>query len=128
MVTAKRKNILREKPSRASKSPIKDSQLILPAGYHIDGKKVANLHEVLDPYVPTMALAELLEEQRVALVTSRLELQPDNYRIAMIGPGIINKARAIAEVRAGSRIGRLIMEIEQYHLLRLYSQSEKKHK
>jgi len=89
------------------------------AGYHIDGLKIATLREVLDPAVPTMSLAELTEEQRVNLVVSRLQKEPDNFRIGIIGPGTIDKTRAIAEVQARSRIGRTIMEIEQNLLLHL---------
>jgi hypothetical protein len=90
-----------------------------PAGYHIDGVKLATLGELVDPSIPTMSLPELTEEQRVKLVVSRLRMEPDNFRIAMIGPGVIDKARAIAEVQSGSRIGRTLMEIEQNLLLHL---------
>ena len=89
------------------------------AGYHIDGATTATLDEILDPTVPTMSLAELSEEQRVNLVVSRLQMKPDDFRVSMIGPALINKTRAIAEVRAGSRIGRTLMEIEQALLLHL---------
>lgn len=84
-----------------------------PAGYHIDGTTTATLDEITDPSVPTMSLAELTEEQRVNLVVSRLQMKPDDFHIAMIGPAVINKTRAIAEVQARSRIGRTLMEIEQ---------------
>ena len=89
------------------------------ASYHIDGKKLATLEEVLDPTVPTMNLPEITEQKRIDLVLARLRKEPKGFRIAMIGPGVIDKARAIAEVEAGSRIGRLIMEIEQNLLLHL---------
>lgn len=90
-----------------------------PAGYHIDGVKIATLGELVDPSIPTMSLSELTEEQRVKLVVSRLRMEPDDFRIAMIGPGVIDKTRAIAEVQSGSRIGRTLMEIEQNLLLHL---------
>ena len=84
-----------------------------PAGYHVGGTKLATLTEVLEPSTPTMSLAELTEQQRVDLVVARLQAKPDDFSISMIGPGVINKARAIAEVQALSRVGRTLMEIEQ---------------
>lgn len=83
-----------------------------PAGFHIDGEKVATLREVRAPDVPTMSLAELKREQRVQLVLASLRARPDDFTIGMIGPGVINKARALAEVEAQSRIGKTLMEIE----------------
>jgi hypothetical protein len=96
-----------------------DAPDILPAladqtaGYHVGGSKLATLKEVLDPGTPTMSLAELTEQQRVDLAIARLRSKPDDFQIVMIGPGAINKARAIAEVEARSRVGRTLMEIEQ---------------
>lgn len=83
-----------------------------PAGFHSGGEKIATLREVRAPDVPTMSLGELTREQRVQLVLASLRAKPDNFTIGMIGPGVINKARAIAEVQAQSRIGRTLMEIE----------------
>jgi hypothetical protein len=83
-----------------------------PAGFHIDGEKVATLREVRAPDVPTLSLSELKREQRVQLVLASLRAKPDDFTIGMIGPGVINKTRAIAEVEAQSRIGRTLMEIE----------------
>jgi len=83
-----------------------------PAGFHIDGEKIATLREVRAPDVPTMSLGELKREQRVQLVLASLHAKPDDFTVGMIGPGMINKARAIAEVEAQSRIGRTLMEIE----------------
>jgi hypothetical protein len=59
-----------------------------------------------------MSLTELTLAQRISLVVASLRLRPGDFTIEMIGPGAINRARAIAEVRAQSRIGRTIMEIE----------------
>jgi hypothetical protein len=83
-----------------------------PAGFHIDGEKIATLQEVRAPEVPTMSLGELKREQRVRLVLASLRAKPEDFTIGMIGPGIINKTRAIAEVEAQSRIGRTLTEIE----------------
>ncbi len=89
-----------------------------PAGYRIDDS-IATLRAVLDPDVPTKAFPELSEDQRVELVIANLQRRSDDFTIAMIGPGLINKARAIAEVKARSPIGRAILEIEQHFLMRV---------
>jgi hypothetical protein len=96
-----------------------------PAGYHVGGSKLATLREVLEPSTPTMSLAELTEQQRVDLVIARLQSKPDDFRITMIGPGIINKTRAIAEVQARSRVGRTLIEIEQLLIASLTEPSNK---
>jgi hypothetical protein len=83
-----------------------------PAGFRIDGENIATLQEVQAPDIPTMSLGELKREQRVRLALASLRAKPDDFTIGMIGPGVINKARAIAEVEAQSRIGQTLTEIE----------------
>jgi hypothetical protein len=92
--------------------PIPDRQWDLPASYCADGNQLATLREVVDPDVPTMSLSELTPEQRAELVAKRIEAQP-NFQIAMIGAGLLDKQRAIAEVKSYSKIGRALVEIEQ---------------
>jgi hypothetical protein len=84
-----------------------------PAGYHLGGKKFATLVELLDPSVPTMSWAELNAQQKIDLVVARLRSKPEDFHIRMIGPDRIDKARAILEVQAQSKIGRTMIEIEQ---------------
>lgn len=92
--------------------PIPDRQWEMPASYCADGNQLATLREVVDPNVPTMSLAELSPQQRAELVAKRIEAQP-NFQIAMIGAGLLDKQRAIAEVKSYSKIGRALVEIEQ---------------
>jgi hypothetical protein len=96
----------------SSAPPIPDRQWDLPASYCADGNQLATLREVVDPDVPTMSLSELTPEQRAELVAKRIEAQP-NFQIAMIGAGLLDKQRAIAEVKSYSKIGRALVEIEQ---------------
>lgn len=84
-----------------------------PSGFRVGGTELASLQEVLDPIVPTLSLGELTEQQRIKLVLARLEAKPHDYAVSMIGAGTINKARAIAEVQAHSRVGRTLVDIEQ---------------
>jgi len=60
-----------------------------------------------------MSLSELTDQQRIDLAVARLQAKADDFRMTMIGPGVINKARAIAEVQARTKVGRTIMEVEQ---------------
>jgi hypothetical protein len=97
-----------------------------PAGYHVGGHAIARLRDVLDPTTPTLSLHELTEDQRVRLVVARLQLKPKEYKLAMIGPGIIERTRAIAEVETRSAIGRAIMAIEVYVLEHLSNAPRKR--
>ena len=83
----------------------------MPAGFRPDGQ-VATLKEVADPKVPTLSLGEINPAQRIDLVVKRIEHQPD-FKIAMVGAGLVDKDRAIAEVKAQSNVGRVLAEIEQ---------------
>jgi hypothetical protein len=56
---------------------------------------------------------ELSLDERVVLTVKRLESEPDSFAIAMFGVGTINKQRAIREVRARSKVGLQVMEIEE---------------
>ena len=72
------------------------------------------MREILNPKIDTtMSCAELTSEQRVKLVAKRIQ-QQRKFSIAMVGIGVIDKDRAIAEVKAQSRIGKILMEIEQH--------------
>jgi hypothetical protein len=102
-------------------APIPQNQWNLPASYSADGT-LATLREVADPKVPTLSLPELSPAQRADVVVKRIEAQP-KFEIAMLGAGLIDKERAIAEVKAGSKVGRALMEIEQRVINNLVSRA-----
>ncbi len=91
---------------------IQKRQWALPTSYCADGKGWATLREVVDPDVPTLTYSELSPEQRAELVAKRISEQP-KFQIAMLGAGLLDQKRAMAEVRAQTSIGRALMEIEQ---------------
>jgi hypothetical protein len=91
---------------------IQERQWQLPTSYCAGGKGWATLREVVDPEVPTMTYSELSPEQRAELVAKRISEQP-KFQIAMLGAGLIDQKRAMAEVKAQTAIGRALMEIEQ---------------
>lgn len=94
-------------------SRVKEAHWSRPASFTVDGKRMATLREVLDPTIPTKNLIELSENDRVDLVVKRLETEPDDFKTAAFGVGVIDKHRAIAEVKARSEVGRNLIEIEQ---------------
>jgi hypothetical protein len=91
---------------------IQERQWNLPASFCADGKGWASLREVVDPDVPTLTYAELSPEQRAELVAKRISEQP-KFQIAMLGAGVLDQKRAMAEVMGQTAIGRALMEIEQ---------------
>jgi len=118
---AKRKKVTRTRRT----GTLLQKQWAMPAGFHSDDSRVATLGDVVDPSVPTKELSELTLEQRAELVAERLALQP-NIDLAMIGAGIINKERAITEVKGKTKVGKLLMEIEQQMIRNLLEQARKK--
>jgi hypothetical protein len=101
------------KKAKAEKTgAIQDRQWELPASYCAGGKGWATLREVVDPDVPTMSFSELSAKQRAELVAMRIAQQP-KFQIAMLGAGLLDQKRAMAEVKAQTAIGRALMEIEQ---------------
>ncbi len=118
---AKKKKVSRTKKSRA----LLQKQLAMPAGFYSDDSSVATLREVVDPAVPTKQLSELTLEQRAELVAERLALQP-SLDLAMIGAGMIDKQRAITEVKGKTRVGKVLIEIEHQMIKNLLEQAKKK--
>lgn len=120
----KKKPALSGKKGASRSSQLNRSHLNHPAGYRVGGEALATLREVIDPSVPTLSFGELSEQQLADLVVARLQAKPEDYSISMIGPGAMNKARAIAEVQARSKIGRTLIEIEQLLITALATGAE----
>jgi len=106
-----KKSIAKSKETK-KKTAIPQKQWKMPVSFSADGAKMATLQEHVDPKVPTLSLAEMTPSQRAEIVAKRIEEQP-KFEIAMLGGGTIDKQRAIAEVKAQSKIGRALIEIEQ---------------
>jgi hypothetical protein len=113
-----------KKKTAKKSAAIPEKQWEMPAGFCSDGYTQATLREVVDPDQPTMQLSDLTLEQRAELVTKRLELQKE-INLAMIGAGMIDKARAITEVKNNTKVGRLLIEIEHQMIRNLIEQSQK---
>jgi hypothetical protein len=85
-------------------------QLTLPAGYLADGSGVASLRDVLSSKVPTLDGPALNDDERLRLTLLRIEAQPT---FELVGPGmVLDKARALDEVRRRTPIGEMLIAIE----------------
>jgi hypothetical protein len=100
---------------------IPEAQWDLPATYSADGSHMLPLRDLTDPNVSALSLSQLTLSQRAELVAKRIEAQAE-YEVVMIGAGMIDKNRAVAEVRAQSDVGRNLIEVEQRVLSNLMDQ------
>jgi hypothetical protein len=86
-------------------------------GFSIDGRRFASLKEVLDPKIPTRTLADLSEEELVRLAIRRLSGDKNFLRLRMLGvSGVITRSRALREIKAGTIVGRHLLEIEKHYM------------
>jgi hypothetical protein len=86
-------------------------QLDLPAGYLAGRRSVATLRQVVSPSTPTVEGAALTDEQRTALTLKRIKAQSE-FELAGPDGAVIDRARALDEVRRGTAIGRFLVAIE----------------
>jgi hypothetical protein len=92
-------------------TPVPEEQWTMPVTFSPSGALVS-LRDFTQSRVPALSLSQLTPEQRVELTSRRIELQP-RFEVAMVGAGTVDKERALAEVRAQSEVGQLLIEIEQ---------------
>ena len=113
------------KKGRKKAAGLLEKQWQIPAGFHADGSAAATLQEVLDPAVPTLHSTDLTLQQQAELVAKRLASQP-KIELAMVGAGMIDKDRAIAEVKRKTKVGKLLIEIEHQMIRNLIEQAQKR--
>lgn len=102
------------KKSTAKGKPLKipADQMDLPISFDAAGN-LMTLREVMEPgHGSLLSFASLSPEKRAELTVKRIEAQP-KFELAMIGGGLVNKERAIEEVKAQTDIGKALTEIEQ---------------
>ena len=90
---------------------ILDEQYDLPVSFDPSGK-IMTLRQLLQPGACAASLSSLEPKKLIELATRRIGAKPD-FEIAMVGAGLVNKARALKEVAAQTAVGRLLVEIEQ---------------
>jgi hypothetical protein len=83
-------------------------------GFHRKGLRMASLEEVRDPAVPTKSLGELSHSELVRLVLARLRRDSHFVPMHIFGvQGVIDRKRAIREVKLLSAVGLHLIEIEK---------------
>jgi len=115
-------------PKKASPTkkanPVPEEQWSMPVTFSQSGALVS-LRDFTHSRVPALSLSQLTLEQRAELTARRIELQP-RFEVAMVGAGTVNKERALAEVRAQSEVGQLLIEIEQRLISNLVESATRK--
>jgi hypothetical protein len=91
---------------------IPEKQWELPIGFEARGERLVTLRELIKERPEILPDAKLMDEQRYTLVARRIQAQR-KFELSMYGvDGIIDKERAIHEVKSGSRAGKIIAKVE----------------
>jgi len=86
-------------------------------GFHKGKDKLATIAELLNPRVPTRFMGELSLAEQVRLISARLRRERHFVPLHVLGvEGIIDRKRALREIRALSRLGLHLLEIEKEYL------------
>jgi hypothetical protein len=96
---------------------ITQEQWDMPVSFDTEGKPIS-LRDYVEAGRHAVSFASLSEDQRTELAAKRIEMQP-GYEIGSIGAGIVNKERALDEVRSKSKLGRRLTEIETRVIIHL---------
>ena len=105
-------------PGKQQGTKIPPEQMELPVTFDATGGMVTLRQVMAHGYGSVLSLTALSPEKRAELTVKRLEAQP-MFEVAMVGGGIVDKERAIKEVKAQTDIGRVLTEIEQRVILNL---------
>ena len=105
------------------KSSIRPEQWKMPVSFTVDGRPVT-LKDFVDHEGAALSLSALNDDQRAELAAERIQQQP-RFELGMIGAGVVDKASAIAEVRAKSPVGRTLIEIETRTVQSLVDQARR---
>jgi|HubBroStandDraft_4_1064222.scaffolds.fasta_scaffold227637_1 hypothetical protein len=109
-MTKQSSRVLKKSSSRGSKlAPrLSAEQWDAPAGFCAHEIRRATLREVLDPNIPTKNIAELSIPELYDLASARVKLLPSDFQVAIMGYGLIDKQRALAEVQGRTPLGKHI--------------------
>ena len=84
-----------------------------------------SLQEVVEEEPARFSFIQLTPEQQAELVAERIRQRP-KYDIGILGLGVLDKKRAINEVRALTPIGCTLIEVEQRMIERLIKRAYEK--
>ena len=103
---------------------IKKEQWDMPVSFDAEGKPIS-LREYVDGGHNALSFSSLSDDQRADLAAKRIQKQPI-FEIATIGAGVVNKERALDEVRSKSKLGRTLIQIETRVITHLIDEATKK--
>ena len=106
------------------RSVIKSEQWEMPVSFDMSGKPVS-LRDYVKGGEKALSFSSLSADQRADLAARRIEMRP-SYEIASIGAGIVDKEHALGEVRAMSKLGRTLIEIETRVITHLIDEASKR--
>ena len=99
-------------PPKSAGIKIPPEQYDMPVSCDAAGNFVTLREAMVPGYGTVQSMSLLSPEKRAELTVKRIEAQSD-FELAMIGGGIVDRARAIKEVKAHTNVGRIFTEIEQ---------------
>ncbi len=99
-------------------------ELNLPVSFSPDGKKVTLKEYVTTKRDSSLSLCHLKPSQLAEIIVTRITEKPE-IKLSMVGSqDVIGKERAIAEVKAQSAIGQIIMEAQRYEIENIIEEIE----
>ena len=105
---------------------VPEEQWEMPVSITPDGRWIS-LREFSEKRIVTLSpensAEQLVPEQQAALVEERLTYRPD-FKMAMIGIGILDQERAIQEVREQTLAGLTLIDIELRTIARMTKRVE----
>jgi hypothetical protein len=109
----KRKRRGRGSATRRSKTAAR----VTFAGLLHDGSRLATIEEVLDPDVATRTWQDLSREETQQLCLRRIKDNDSFVSMRMLGtPDVIDKKRALAEIKKLSAIGLHLLEVDRRYV------------
>ena len=96
----------------------------MPVSLDTEGRLVS-LREYVEGGHKALSFSALTPDQRAEVAARRIEMQPD-YEIATIGAGVVNKERAVDEVRTQTKLGRRLTQIETRVIMHVIDEAMKR--
>lgn len=109
---------------REPREHIPERQWELVAGYRASGEMVTLREIAASSDADIRPLDDLNDDERAALTAERIGRQ-QQFKIGLVGVGVLDKQRAIEEVQKRSAAGRTLMNIEQRMIRMMIEEARK---
>jgi len=118
--------LIGEPPSPINLKRVPRDQRDLPVGF-APGGRLVSLRDLArgDPDAKRVAdPADMPRKRLVELTIERLKMQPD-FRVGVLGKGMVDRDRAIDEVRRQTPLGKTLVDIEKYFIEYIVSTAQR---